>query len=78
LQQIFGYRNAFIFPERVFIMNSHKVIDGQGQVQDEMVKNLLVQQATHFRQFTKALSDAKLDANSFIESKIKASTESKK
>lgn len=71
LQQIFGYRNAFIYPERVFIMSSHKAIDAEGKVQDEMIKSLLVQQATNFRKFTQALSSAKLDANAFMESKKK-------
>lgn len=69
LQQIFGYRNAFIFPERVFIMASHKVLDAQGAVQDENIHKLLVQQAVHFRKFTAALSSAQLDANSYLTAK---------
>ena len=69
LQQIFGYRNAFIFPERVFIMASHKALDAQGQISDDMIKGLLTQQVKNFRRFTEALSFAKLDANSFMESK---------
>lgn len=69
LQQIFGYRNAFIFPERVFIMTSHKAIGADGQITDENIKNLLTQQAQNFRRFTEALSIAKLDANSFMASK---------
>lgn len=69
LQQIFGYRNAFMFPERVFIMASHKVLNADGDVQDEAVKSLLIQQAKNFGRFTKALTAAKLDANSVIASK---------
>ncbi|QDK37801.1 NADPH-dependent FMN reductase [Bdellovibrio sp. NC01] len=69
LQQIFGYRNAFIFPERVFIMTSHKAIGADGQITDENIKTLLVQQAKNFRRFTEALSVAQLDANSFMASK---------
>ncbi|MDG0816612.1 NADPH-dependent FMN reductase [Bdellovibrio svalbardensis] len=72
LQQIFSYRNAFMFPERVFIMASHKVINADGEVQDEAIKALLLQQAKNFGKFTKALSSAKLDANSVIELKKKA------
>ncbi len=71
LQQIFGYRNAFIFPERVFIMASHKVIDSEGQVVDETIRGLLAQQATQFRKFTSALTMANLDANSVISAKKK-------
>lgn len=71
LQQIFAYRNAFMFPERVFIMASHKVINAEGQVQDETIKGLLLQQAKNFGKFTKALSDAKIDANSIIAAKRK-------
>lgn len=73
LQQIFSYRNAYMFPERVFIMASHKAIDAQGQIQDEAIKGLLVKQATNFRKFTHALSTAKIDAVSFIESQQKKS-----
>lgn len=71
LQQIFSYRNAFMFPERVFVMASHKVIGADGNVQDEAIKSLLVQQAVNFGKFTKALSVAKLDANSVIAMKKK-------
>lgn len=66
LQQIFGYRNAFIFPERVFISAAHKALDAQGALLDENVQKLLVQQAVHFRRFTAALSSAHLDANSYL------------
>ncbi|UYL08139.1 NAD(P)H-dependent oxidoreductase [Bdellovibrio sp. SKB1291214] len=69
LQQIFGYRNAFIFPERIFITNAPKVLDDQGEPQDEMIKKLLVKQITGFRNFVSALSAFKLDANSLIASK---------
>lgn len=69
LQQVFGYRNSYIFPERVFIMNVHKVLNAEGQVQDEMIKQLLVKQAQGFQKFTQALSSFKLDANSVIEKK---------
>jgi NAD(P)H-dependent FMN reductase len=71
LQQIFGYRNAYVFPERVFIMASHNVIDKEGIVNDEKVKSLLNQQAVNFKKFVKALENSNLDANSFIGSKGK-------
>lgn len=69
LQGVFGYRNAFIFPERVFMMNVFKIINAEGQLTDELMKSLLVKQAKGFQKFTEALKAYKLDANSFIESK---------
>lgn len=67
LQQVFGYRNSFIFPERVFIMNVHKVLTSDGQIQDENIKKLLSKQAEGFQKFTQALSTFKIDANAVIE-----------
>jgi NAD(P)H-dependent FMN reductase len=69
LQQVFGYRNAFVFPERVFVMNVFKLIDAQGQLMDENVKGLLVKQAKGFKNFVTALSAYKMDANSVIAAK---------
>jgi NAD(P)H-dependent FMN reductase len=69
LQQVFGYRNAFVYPERVFLMNVFKNVDGEGNLTDEVSKNLLIKQAKGFRKFTDALSHAKIDANAFIASK---------
>ncbi|UOF02013.1 NADPH-dependent FMN reductase [Bdellovibrio reynosensis] len=71
LQQVFGYRNAFIFPERVFIMNVHKILAADGSVQDELIKNLLMKQAQGFQKFTEALKTSKLDANAVIAQKKK-------
>ncbi|KYG63939.1 flavoprotein [Bdellovibrio bacteriovorus] len=70
LQGVFGYRNAFIFPERVFLMNVHKSVDADGQVIDATAKSLLIKQAQGFQKFTQALSGAGLDANSFIAKKL--------
>ncbi|MNT75975.1 NADPH-dependent FMN reductase [compost metagenome] len=71
LQQVFGYRNAFIFPERVFVMNAHKVINAASEVTDPLLQDLFLRQAKGFQKFSKALVDAKLDANSFIAGKKK-------
>lgn len=71
LQQVFGYRNAFIFPERVFVMNAHKVINAANEVTDPLLQDLFLRQAKGFQKFSKALADAKLDANSFIAGKKK-------
>lgn len=70
LQGVFGYRNAFIFPERVFLMNVHKNLDAEGQITDAMAKSLLVKQAQGFQKFSEALSSFKLDANAFIAKKL--------
>ncbi len=69
LQQVFGYRNAFVFPERVFIMNVFKIMNAQGEPGDEAIQKLLLKQAQGFQKFTKALEGCKLDANSVISSK---------
>jgi NAD(P)H-dependent FMN reductase len=70
LQQVFGYRNAFIYPERVFLMNVFKNLDADGKLTDPMANELLIKQAKGFRKFTDALSGAKIDANAFIASKL--------
>lgn len=69
LQGVFGYRNAFIYPERVFISNVHKVFDEEGRLVDENILGLLKSQVTGFQAFTKALSSSGLDANSRLRAK---------
>lgn len=63
LQQVFGYRNAFVFPQRVFLSNVTQTLK-DGVIHDPMVKQLLDQQATDFCRFIKALKSQELDANS--------------
>lgn len=70
LQQVFGYRNAFIYPERVFMMNVWKSLSESGEVIEPMHNQLLRQQAAGFQKFTHALSSHKLDANSRLVSKL--------
>ncbi|MEM7792780.1 MAG: NAD(P)H-dependent oxidoreductase [Verrucomicrobiota bacterium] len=55
LQQIFGYRNAQIFPNRVFIMGVHKVIDEAGEITDEKLKLRMDSQAKGFIEFISKL-----------------------
>jgi len=69
LQGVFGYRNAFIYPQRVFLMNVHKVMK-DGSLIDPLMQDLLKAQVKGFQKFCKALNDAKLDANSFIAQKV--------
>lgn len=65
LQQVFGYRNAFVFPNRVFIPNVKDVFK-EGKVTDALVADLLKVQARDFLKFIKALESQGLDANSRI------------
>ena len=68
LQQVFGYRNAFIYPVRVFMMNVWNSLKN-GEIQDVPLRTLLVDQAKGFQAFTRALSGAKIDANHHITTK---------
>jgi len=62
LQQIFGYRNSFIFPDRVFLQNVWKVINAQGELTEKIAMELLISQAKGFQAFCRALYAEKLDA----------------
>lgn len=62
LQQVFGYRNAFIFPKRIFIAGSYQNIGDDGVPNDEAQRDRLGRQADGFLAFCKALKDAGLAA----------------
>lgn len=62
LQGIMGYRNAFQYPERVFLQNIGSVVLADGTLEASSVE-LLRKQAFGFRQFCKALENARLTAN---------------
>lgn len=51
LQQIFGYRNAHIFPERVFIPGVKQKFDAQGKLLDADIDQRLAKQAAGFARF---------------------------
>mgnify|MGYP002006729363 CR=1 FL=1 len=51
LQQIFGYRNAHIFPERVFMSGVFKLIGDDGRLNDEKMSERLRKQAEGFVDF---------------------------
>ncbi|MES3038435.1 MAG: NADPH-dependent FMN reductase [Bdellovibrionota bacterium] len=68
LQQIFGFRNGYQFPLRVFIMNVWKVWTDAGP-SDPLIATLLQQQTEGFINFCKALKDHQLDANSVLRKK---------
>lgn len=61
LQQVMGYRNAFIYPERIFLMNVWKILQND-TLTDTVAMGLLVKQIDGFTQFCNALSEHKLDA----------------
>lgn len=69
LQGVFGYRNAFIYPERVFISNVGAIFDKAGNFTDERVLQLMKSQVKGFQAFTKALGSAGIDANSKLRAK---------
>ena len=51
LQMIFGYRNAFSFPERVFIPAVTKAFDANGALIDAEIDKRLAKQVAGFLQF---------------------------
>ncbi len=64
LQQVFGYRNAFIYPERIFMQNVWSTLTPEGEVSNETVDGLLDQQVDGFGKFIKGLKDVGLHCNS--------------
>ncbi len=62
LQGVFSYRNAFMYPERVFIINAPKIV-GEASISDVKVVEFLTSQMNGFKKFCSALSMAKLTAN---------------
>ena len=51
LQQIFGYRNAYLFPERVFMPGIGKLLNEAGQLTDPELLKRLHQQVRGFAGF---------------------------
>jgi NAD(P)H-dependent FMN reductase len=70
LQQVFAYRNAYLFPERVFFMNCSKTIV-DGQINDPIAMDLLQLQVKNFSRFVTALESAGLDALSVAKTRVK-------
>jgi len=60
LQAIFGYRNALIFPERVFMPGIGKLLDEAGNFTSEDIPMRLDKQATGFVDFVEKLRAKKL------------------
>jgi len=68
LQGVFGYRNSYIFPERVFLSNIWSVLQ-DGKIVDETMYDLLKAQVKAFSSFIKGLESQGLDALSKAKSK---------
>jgi hypothetical protein len=60
LQAIFGYRNAYIFPERVFMPVIHKLLNEAGQFSSPEMEKRLGKQAEGFVGFVESLRAKKL------------------
>ena len=55
LQQIFGYRNAYIYPERVFLPQINNLLDDGGRLTDPELLGRLKAQAEGFVDFVERL-----------------------
>lgn len=62
LQQVFGYRNAYIFPQRLFLQNVWNLLK-EGELKDPTILKLLQDQVVGFKKFVLALESQGLDAN---------------
>jgi len=60
LQSIFGYRNAHIYPERVFLPQINGLLDDQGRLKDAELIGRLQKQASGFVDFVEAVKGVKL------------------
>ena len=60
LQAIFGYRNAFIYPDRVFLPTVNDRLDDRGRLNDEELLERLKTQANGFVDFVEKLKPIKL------------------
>ena len=55
LQSVFGYRNAHIYPNRVFMPGIHRELDAQGHLVDDAMSRRLSAQMTGFVDFCRAV-----------------------
>ena len=60
LQAIFGYRNAFLYPERVFLPRINDLLDDAGRLKDPELRKRLAAQAEGFVDFVERLRRIKL------------------
>lgn len=62
LQQVMGYRNSYIFPQRLFLQQIHKVFEN-GDFKEPHYRERLLDQARGFQKFVRGLESEGLDAN---------------
>ena len=55
LQQLFSYRNGYLYPNRVFIPGVNSVLNDSGKLTDEKLKKRLISQAEGFAKFVKKI-----------------------
>jgi len=55
LQQVFGYRNAFNFPKRIFVAKVHEFLDAEKGILDDDLVARLKDQALSFVEFCSSL-----------------------
>jgi len=60
LQGVFGYRNAFIYPERVFLAQIHSLLDQNGRLNNPELLERLRKQAAGFVDFVEKVKQIKL------------------
>jgi chromate reductase, NAD(P)H dehydrogenase (quinone) len=60
LQAVFGYRNAFLYPVRVFLPQIHGLLDDAGRLKDAELLERLKKQAEGFVEFVEKLKGMKL------------------
>ena len=60
LQAIFGYRNAYVFPVRVFLPQIYDLLDDSGKLKDAELVERLQKQAEGFVEFAEKLKGVKL------------------
>lgn len=58
LQMVFGYRNAYVFPQRVFIPGASAALTAEGHLADPELEKRLRRQAEGFARFATRLSAA--------------------
>lgn len=62
MQQIMGYRNAFIYPQRIFLQNITDLLSDE-KIKDQNIMDLLKEQAAGFLKFISALEEKKLSSS---------------
>jgi chromate reductase, NAD(P)H dehydrogenase (quinone) len=63
LELVFGYRKAFVYPERVFIPEIQTVLNAQGRIEDAEILGRLKSQAKGFIDFVERLDGVHLKEN---------------